>query len=77
MTTIFSPAQLDAIVTRTIPENLPAGHRNAIVGTVDTHGVEVAALFALGDGDHWQVKAAGDYAWNGDVSVGASIIDSW
>lgn len=76
MTTIFSPAQLDAIIAETIP-TLPPGHQNAIVGTVDTHGVEVAALFTLGSSGNWHVKAAGAYGWNGDASVGASIIDSW
>lgn len=75
--TIFSPAQLDEVINQTIPQNLPAGHKNAIVATVDTNGAKVAALFALGDSGHWQVKAAGEYDWNGDKKAGAELIDSW
>lgn len=75
--TIFSPQQLQQIVSQTIPQNLPDGHKNAIVGTVDQDGAQVVAGFKLGQNDHWEVTGAFRHQWSGENEVGASIIASW
>lgn len=76
-TSIFTPTQLDDIIKKTLPAELPEGHKNAIVANVDTTGAHVAALMTLDKGGHWQVKAAGEYDWNGDKKAGVEVLDSW
>ena len=73
----FSDAQLQSIITETIPSTLPAGHTSAIVGSVDQNGAQVVASFELGDKDEWQFQAAAQHTWTGDNEVGARVILSW
>ncbi len=75
-TTVFSPAQLQAIVDAGLVR-VPDGHTNALVGTVDATGAQVIATFKLGPSNNWDVTAAGRHEWTGDNEVGASVIYSW
>jgi hypothetical protein len=74
---IFSPDQLQQIVNETIPTELPAGHRNAIVAGVDQTGASVVAGFTLGAGDVWAFQGAFRHEWTGENEVGARLIASW
>lgn len=75
--TIFSPAQLSALAA-TIPPDLPVGHRNALVGGVDSTGAQVVLVFSrpLGVGT-FQAQGAIRHDWSGDDSVGAKFMYSW
>lgn len=77
MTDLFSAAQLQRVLTETLPEVLPAGHTNAIVVRADDTGAHIATLVSLGSGGHWQIKAAGEYLWTGEKRIGLEVIDSW
>jgi len=75
MTTRFSPAQLQQIVTETLP-TLEDGHTSAIIGTVDSEGAQVVARFKLTN-NHWTVTAAARHQWTGEDRVGATVLLSW
>jgi hypothetical protein len=75
MTAIFSPSQLQAIVTETLPA-LPEGHTSAIVGLVTETGVCVVARFKFHN-DHWAVLAAAEHRWDGLDTIGATVMLSW
>jgi hypothetical protein len=68
---MFSQAQLDAIVKQTLPE-IPAGHKEAIVGGVDEHGVQVVASLTFKQ--EWTVEAAYQHEWAGDDKIGAKVM---
>lgn len=74
--TIFSPEQLNAIVKQTLPQ-VPDNHTNAIVGTVDQHGVQAVAVFKLGAYDRWMATGAIRHNWDGENDIGGSLIYSW
>lgn len=73
--TIFSPSQLTALVTSILPE-LPAGHTNAVVATVDTSGVKLIAGFSK-DNNRWQFNGAFEHDWTGENKLGANLIYSF
>jgi hypothetical protein len=76
--TIFSDSQLAKLVTDTIPASLPAGHTNAIVGSVDATGAEVVIGFQKDtNSGTWQVQGAYRHEWSGSNDVGARLIYSW
>lgn len=75
--TIFNADQLATLVS-TIPNDLPEGHANAIVGGVDQTGAQVVVGFqrdALKG--TWQAQGAYRHTWAGDNQVGAKLIYSW
>jgi hypothetical protein len=74
---LFSPEELRQAVAAAIPADLPAGHRNAVVSTVDQAGVKVEARLALDEKNHWQVIAAYEHAWDGTDRTGAQLVVSW
>ena len=78
MTLMFSDAQLASLVTQTIPAQLPNGHRNALVGSVDSSGAQVVIAMQkdVGTGT-WQFQAAVKHEWSGNNEVGAKVIMSW
>lgn len=76
MTTVFSPAQLKAIVDQTMP-TVPDGHTNALVGTVDQSGAQFLASFKLGAGNKWTATGVARHQWTGENQVGASVVYSW
>jgi hypothetical protein len=73
---LFSAAQLKTLAETTLVD-IPDGHTNAIVGTVDASGAQIVASFKLGADRRWQITAAGVHAWNGDTTAAASVIYSW
>lgn len=52
------------------------GHTNAIAGTVDSNGANVALVMTSKDGN-WQVKTAFAHDWTGNNSFGATGSYSW
>lgn len=75
MPTIFSPDQLNALVA-TLP-TLPAGHKNAIVATVDQNGAKVIAGFSAGPDNKLKFSGAFEHDWSGENKVGAQLLYSW
>lgn len=73
--TIFSPTQLNAIVAKALPE-VPDGHTNAIVGTVDNTGAQVLVSFKSQD-SRWKATGVARHDWTGENEVGASLVYSW
>lgn len=73
--TIFSPDQLNALVAA-LPQ-LPDGHKNAIVGTVDLTGAKVVAGFSLGPDNKLKFSGAFEHDWTGDNKAGAQVLYSW
>jgi hypothetical protein len=74
---IFSPDQLSRIVNDTLVD-LPSDHKNAIVGSVDTHGAQVVAGFTLGQDNTWKLEGAYRHSWDtGEDTVGGKVIVSW
>jgi hypothetical protein len=74
---LFSPDQLRQAVAAAIPADLPAGHRNAVVSTVDHAGVKVEARLALDEKNHWQLVAAYEHDFSGTDRAGAQLVVSW
>jgi hypothetical protein len=74
---LFSPEELRQAVAAAIPADLPVGHRNAVVSTVDQAGMKVEARLALDEKNHWQVIAAYAHAWDGTDRAGAQLVVSW
>lgn len=72
---IFSQDQLKKVVKDTLTANVPEGHTNAIVGMVDNNGVQVIASFKLKD--KWTLTGAAKHDWDGDNTVGTSVVYSW
>jgi hypothetical protein len=77
--TIFSDSQLAKLVSDTIPmSSLPAGHTNAIVGTVDATGAQVVVGVTKDLASAtWQVQGAYRQEWSGNKSAAAKVIVSW
>lgn len=73
--TIFSQDQLAQIVKDSLV-NVPAGHTNAVVATVDQSGVKIVAGFSLHD-DRWRIEGAYAHDWDGEDTAGAKVILSW
>lgn len=74
---IFSPEQLDKIVTETLPADAGPGTK-VVVGAIDQHGAQVVASFKSSlDGTGWELQAAARHDWNGDNSVGAKVLLRW
>lgn len=71
---LFSPQQLDEVVKKTLVD-VPSDHRIAMVATVDMRGIPIAVQFTSTDG-HWKIRGAFEHDWNGDNSVGASVMFS-
>jgi len=78
-TVLLDQATLDRIVSQTIPQATDATHQNAIVGTVDTTGIQVVAHFELHQGSGWELddEAVAAHNWNGDNEVGDKVILKW
>ena len=77
-THLFSPGQLRNIVDETLKQaDIPQGHKNAIVGTVDVDGAQVVAGFKLGANDRWQFQGAFRHDWSGANTAAASVVASW
>jgi hypothetical protein len=74
---VFEASRLDRIVGDIIPATVPAGHTNAIVGTLDGNGVKVGAVFTLGADQRWAFKGAYEHQWTGDNSEAGQVIFSW
>jgi len=70
---IFSPEQLDKIITETLPPDMTATH--AVVGAVDQNGVRVVASFKKTT--HWELQAAAEHEWTGENKVGAKVLLTW
>lgn len=71
---LFTPEALSAAIAKT--DTLQEGKKGALIGTVDSNGVSVALVMAIGE--HVEVQAA--VAWTPgtkDVSAGAKIVASW
>lgn len=76
-TGIFSAPSIDRIVSDQLG-TLPAGHTNAVVGTVDDHGAQVEARFTLGPDERWVFQGAYRYDWaSGDETGTGKVIVSW
>jgi len=77
-TAILSQAYLKQVAVETLAQaDLPTGHTNAIVGTVDSTGAQVLASFKLGADNHWTATGVAKHEWSGDNQVGASVVYSW
>lgn len=74
--TYFSQDEIAKIAQETLSQ-LPDGHKNAVVGTVDASGVKVASVFTLGTNNRWQVDGVYEHNWAGDNAAGANVIYSW
>lgn len=72
---LFSDTALKQIVAQTLPQ-LPPGHHNAVVGTVDANGIKVVAGLKLKDG-HVEVTGAFEHDWSGNDQAGANVLLSW
>jgi hypothetical protein len=70
--TIFSKEQLDKLVSETLPP-ASAGHKVAVVGTVDQHGAQIVAGFTS-DNNRWRFNGAFRHDWTGDNTVGAQVM---
>jgi hypothetical protein len=73
----LSEQRLAQIVNQTIPSNLPNGHKNAIVGTVDQNGAQIVAGFHVGHDNNWEFDGAFQHTWTGDNVGSAKVIYSW
>lgn len=77
MKTLFTPDQLQKLVTETMPADAKPGEK-IMVATVDATGAKVVASFNKQTGPaSWQLQWATTYAWKGDVTTGAKIIVRW
>lgn len=76
---LFSPEQLNKIVAETLPApvDMPAGHRSAVVATVDQHGIDVVVGFQLTGSGKWRLAGAYQHAWTGGDAVGAKLIGTF
>lgn len=75
---IFDPAALRKIVDETIPAQLPAGHTSALVGTVDTNGVQVVLSVKKDAGSGiLELDGVWKRTWTGQQSVGARLLYSF
>lgn len=75
---LFSQNQLTKIVGDTFKSvELPAGHSNALVATMDDQGTKVLASFKLGTDARWQITGAFEHDWSGSTTVGGSVVYSW
>lgn len=76
---IFNTRQLERIVADVLRDNPAIGaHDNAIVGAVDSTGVQVVIAFSKDVArGRWTATAAGRHDWSGENSVGATVIYSW
>lgn len=76
---IFDPASLQKALDETIPTALPEGHTSALVGTVDSNGVQ-AAIEVNKDVGTGTVTIQGVYRYTWTTqssSVGAKVLYSW
>lgn len=74
-TTFFSPSQLKSIVDKTLTD-IPEGHTNAIVGTIDSQGAQIVVAFKTQD-EHWVATGTVKHDWSGDNIAAANVIYSW
>lgn len=74
--TLFGPEQLQKIVDAQQLD--PRGGSHAIVGTVNTEGVQVVAAMTFhGQKAMWEVQAVAEHSWDGDNSGQARVIVQW
>jgi hypothetical protein len=75
---VFSQAQLAKAVHDALATDLPDGHRSAIIGTVDSEGVQVVIgvqrTLAAGT---FRTEFIARHDWTGDTEVGARVLYSW
>jgi hypothetical protein len=74
MNTVFSPTQLDSYVKDLGLDNLPDGHKSAVIGAIDQNGVKVGLIYNQGI---FEAEAAFEHDWNGNNEIGAKILASW
>lgn len=76
MAGLFTADALGRVVQEQLA-TLPAGHRNAIIGSVDASGVQIVAGVALDAQAHWMVQGVFHHDWSGDTTGAAKVIVSW
>lgn len=76
---IFDQGPLERIIDQTLRDTpVPAGHGNAIIGTVDAKGTQfLVSLQREERGATWQVQGLIRHDWAGDTSIGGRVIVSW
>lgn len=72
----LDPAQLRATIDKVIP-HIPAGHTDAIVGTVDQQGVQLLVTATFGAKGHWKLSGIVRHDWTGNDSVATELMYSW
>lgn len=75
--TYFSPAQLDKIISDTLPK-LPDNRTGAVVLSVDDKGAGVVGLFTKHtETNDWSLNLAVKRDWDGNISAGTKVIWSF
>jgi hypothetical protein len=77
---MFSSKALSDALQNTLAEaNVPSGHANAIVGTVDQHGIELIVTLQREElGATWQLQGVVAHDWvTNDNEAEAKLIVSW